>query len=304
MRLLVLGSGAGGGVPQWNCRCSYCTQAREERDLPPSRKIFRHTQASIAIAERGERWLLVNASPDLCSQFAERAELAPPEGSLRGSPLTAVALTDGQIDHTTGLLFLREGTELTLVCTDPVWKSLGSTFPIVSILGHFLPVRRLAYPAELASLIVEALPLPAAPAPYEPPSDESGHVVALRITGKKSGRRVVYAPGLPGVSREFADFVAGCDALFVDGTVWSKEELAPMSPERRQSILRSHLPVSGPEGTLAWLSGLPIREKVYIHINNTNPILDPGSSPAKQVREAGVQIAYDGMLLRLYPSQS
>ncbi|MDD2677608.1 MAG: MBL fold metallo-hydrolase [Methylacidiphilaceae bacterium] len=304
MRLLVLGSGAGGGVPQWNCRCAYCTQAREERDLPSSRKIFRHTQASIAVAERGERWLLVNASPDLCSQFAERAELAPPEGSLRGSPLAAVALTDGQIDHATGLLFLREGTELTLLCTEPVWKSLGSTFPIVSLLGHFLPVRRLAYPVELASLIVEALPFPAAPAPYEPPSNESGHVVALRITGKKSGRRVVYAPGLPGISREFAAFVAGCDALFVDGTFWSEEELAPMNPERRRSILQSHLPVSGPGGTLAWLSGLTIREKFYIHINNTNPILDPGSSPAKQVREAGVQIAYDGMLLRLYPFQS
>ncbi|MDD4932275.1 MAG: MBL fold metallo-hydrolase [Methylacidiphilaceae bacterium] len=304
MRLLVLGSGAGGGVPQWNCRCSYCTQAREERDLPPSKKVFRHTQASIAIAETEEPWLLVNASPDLCSQFAERAELSPPEGSLRGSPLGAVALTDGQIDHATGLLFLREGAELNLICTDPVWKSLGSTFPIVPVLRHFLPVRRLAYPAELDSLIVEALPLPAGPAPYEAPTNESGHLVALRILGKKSGRRVVYAPGLPGISPEFTDFVAGCDALFVDGTFWSEEELAPMSPERRRSILRSHLPVSGPGGTLAWLSGLPIREKFYIHINNTNPILDPGSSPAKQVSEAGVQIAYDGMALRLYPLRS
>ncbi|MGD9896283.1 MAG: pyrroloquinoline quinone biosynthesis protein PqqB [Candidatus Methylacidiphilaceae bacterium] len=304
MRLLVLGSGAGGGVPQWNCRCPNCNRAREESGLPSSRKIFRHTQASIAIAEEGQPWLLVNASPDLCSQFAERAELAPPEGPLRGSPLAAVALTDGQIDHATGLLFLREGAEMTLLCTDPVWKSLRSSFPIVSVLRHFLPVRRFAYPAVIGSLIVDALPLPATPAPYEPPSNESGHVVALRITGKRSGRRIVYAPGLPEISPAFADFVAGNDCLFVDGTVWSEEELAPMSEERRKSILRNHLPISGPGGTLDWLRRLPVPQKFYIHINNTNPILDPGSSPAKQVGEAGVKIAYDGLLLSLYPPHS
>lgn len=304
MRLLVLGSGAGGGVPQWNCRCAQCTRAREERDLPASQKIFRHTQASVAIAEAGEPWLLLNASPDLCSQFARSAELAPPEESLRGSPLAAVALTDGQIDHTTGLLFLREGAELTLVCTDPVWKSLNSAFPVVSVLRHFLPVERRSYPAQVGSVQIEALPLPGGPAPYEAPSEASGQVVALRVTGKASGASVVYAPGLPEISEAFARFVSGCDAIFVDGTFWSEEELAPMSEERRSSIRRSHLPVSGAEGSLAWLGGLPIREKFYIHVNNTNPILDPDSPQAKQVREAGVRIAYDGMLLSLYPSRS
>ncbi|WP_142525145.1 pyrroloquinoline quinone biosynthesis protein PqqB [Methylacidimicrobium cyclopophantes] len=304
MRLLVLGSGAGGGVPQWNCRCPNCTQAREERDLPFSKNVFRHTQASIALREAGEPWLLVNASPDLCSQFARQAELAPPEGAMRASPLAAVALTDGQIDHATGLLFLREGTELTLVCTDPVWKSLGSSFPIVSVLRHFLPVNRLSYPAQVGSLLLEALPLRAGPAPYEAPSGESGHVVALRVTGKKSGGCVVYAPGLPEISSELADFVAGSDCLLVDGTFWSEEELAPMSRERRRSILGSHLPISGPGGTLEWLAKLPIPQKLYVHINNTNPILDPGSPPAKEVKEAGVGIAYDGMLLSLYSPHS
>ncbi len=304
MRVLVLGSGAGGGVPQWNCRCPQCTQAREERDLPASEKVFRRTQSSIAIAEAGERWLLINASPDLCSQFAQAAELAPPEGSLRGSPLAAVALTDGQLDHTTGLLFLREGTEIRLVCTDPVWKSLTSTFPVVSVLRHFLPVERHPYPAEIDGVRIEALPLSGGPAPYEATSEEKGQVVALRLTGKKSGRRVVYAPGLPEISEDFAAFVSGCDALFVDGTFWSEEELAPMSAERQSSIRQSHLPVSGSEGTLAWLANLPVPEKFYIHVNNTNPILDPDASQAKQVREAGVRIAYDGMLLSLYPSHS
>lgn len=304
MRLLVLGSGAGGGVPQWNCLCPQCRRAREERDLPAAQKRFRRTQASIAVSEPGERWTLINASPDLCSQFAQAAELAPPEGALRGSPLAAVALTDGQLDHTTGLLFLREGTEIRIACTDPVWKSLNSTFPIVSVLRHFLPVERSAYPAEFGGVRIEALSLPGAPAPYEAPSEEPGQVVALRLLGTKSGRRVAYAPGLPEISDAFLAFVSGCDALFVDGTFWSEEELAPMSEERRRSIRRSHLPVSGPEGSLARLAKLPVAKKFYIHINNTNPMLDPDSPQAKEVREAGVQIAYDGMLLSLYPTDS
>jgi pyrroloquinoline quinone biosynthesis protein B len=290
VQIRVLGSAAGGGFPQWNCNCPNCKPARLAK--------IRQTQSSLAVSADGTRWLLLNASPDLATQLASFALLSPPAHTLRGSPVKAVILTDGEMDHVTGLLSLREERSLRLICTSAVKNLLTASFPVLPALARYGRIRHSGFPARLAGIRVSALALPVEKAPpYARRPARTGDVVALRL--EDGGRSFVYLPALPAIGRAVNKFVEGCDCLMVDGTFWSGREMIELGLSRRSARQMGHLPVSGPGGSLEWLRGLDVRRKIYTHINNTNPILKKHSHQRRMVEQAGVEISHDGMDIRL-----
>lgn len=292
MKVHVLGSAAGGGVPQWNCSCSNCRAARDSK-LPH----LRRTQSSIAVSADDKNWILFNASPDLGSQVAAFPALSPGGKKLRGTAIAAVVLTDGELDHVTGLLSLREQRKLRLVCTKTVEELLRKNFPLLPVLKNYCDVRVSDFPVQIASLRISALDFGSKSPPYAPRLKRRGLVAGLRIeSGKKS---LAYLPGLPAITAEVEKFIAGCDCLLVDGTFWSEHEMVSLGLTRRTAGDMGHVPMGGPHGTLAWLQSLKIPRKIYLHINNTNPVLCATSRERKAVARAGVEVAHDGMDIRL-----
>lgn len=292
MKVRVLGSAAGGGVPQWNCNCPNCRVARTSNFSN-----LRRTQSSIAVSADDKNWVFFNASPDLCSQIAAFPALTPVSKKLRGTAIAAVVLTDGELDHVTGLLSLREHRKLRLVCTKTVHKLLSKDFPLLPVLKNYCDVRVSNFPVQIASLRISALDFGSKSPPYAPRLKRQDMVVGLRIeSGKKS---LAYLPGLPAITTEAEKFIAGCDCLLVDGTFWSEREMVSLGLTKRSAGDMGHVPVSGPHGTLEWLQSLKIQRKIYIHINNTNPILNAASRERKAVAHAGVEVAHDGMDIHL-----
>jgi pyrroloquinoline quinone biosynthesis protein B len=215
--------------------------------------------------------------------------LTPVGRKLRGSAIEAVVLTDGELDHVTGLLSLREQKELRLVCTRTVRDLLTKRFPLLPTLSHYCRIRHCPFPMRAGKLGISALTVSAKAPPYA----KRGEAVGLRIESK--GKSLVYLPGLPAITDEVGEFVAGCDCLLVDGTFWSNDEMTCLGLTNRTARDMGHVPISGRDGSLAWLRTLNVPRKIYIHINNTNPILRPGSRERKAVEREGVEIAYDGM---------
>jgi pyrroloquinoline quinone biosynthesis protein B len=290
VQIRVLGSAAGGGVPQWNCGCSNCRQARKRGSFL--------TQSSAAVSADGKQWLLLNASPDLVFQFASFAPLLPPGRNLRGSPVQAVILTDGEMDHVAGLLSLREQKSLRLACTHAVKNLLSAQFPLLPILGKYCRINHSTFPVRIAGIRVSALELETEKAPpYARRPARRGDVVGLRL--QAGGKILVYLPGLPVINRAVNEFVAGCDCLLVDGTFWTEREMIVLGLSRRTAHDMGHVPMGGPGGSLEWLRTLKVPRKIYTHINNTNPILQKPSRERRMVREAGVEISHDGMEIRL-----
>ena len=292
MKVHVLGSAAGGGVPQWNCNCPNCRAVRT-----PKISSLRRTQSSIAVSADDKNWILFNASPDLCSQVAAFPALTPGGKKLRGTAIAAVVLTDGELDHVTGLLSLRENKKLRLVCTKTVEELLNKNFPLLPVLKNYCDVRVSNFPVQIASLQISALDFGSKSPPYAPLVKSRGFVVGLRIDSAK--KSLAYLPGLPAITAEVEKFIAGCDCLLVDGTFWSEREMVSLGLTKRSAGDMGHVPVSGPHGTLEWLQSLKIPRKIYIHINNTNPILKKNSNEQKMVARAGVEISCDGMDIRL-----
>jgi pyrroloquinoline quinone biosynthesis protein B len=290
VQIRILGSAAGGGVPQWNCNCPNCRIARKTGTFL--------AQSSAAVSDDGKNWLLLNASPDLVFQLASFPPLAPERGKTRGSAVRAVILTDGEMDHVAGLLSLREQKSLRLVSTRAVKSLLTDQFPLLPALGAYCHVRHDVFPVRIAGLRVSALELESEKAPrYSRRAARRGEIVALRFQSIRDKRSCVYLPALPALSENLNAFVAGCDCLLVDGTFWSEREMAGLS--RRTAREMGHVPISGEGGSLEWLRALQIRRKIYTHINNTNPILSKTSRERRLVRQAGVEISYDGMDVRL-----
>jgi pyrroloquinoline quinone biosynthesis protein B len=287
VRIHILGSSAGGGVPQWNCRCANCRAAR----LRPS---LRRTQSSIAVSADNRRWLLINASPDLPSQFAAFSAVTGSGPGQRGTAIEAVVLTDGELDHITGLLSLRENPKLKIACTRSVENLLTHRFPLLPLLRNYCDVRVSALPATIAGLRLRPLDV-SSKAPLYAKQKQPGLAIGLRIESKS--KRLAYFPALPSITPEVEKFVAGCDCLLVDGTFWSENEM--MGLKKRSAKDMGHVPISGDRGSLAWLRNLNIPRKIYIHINNTNPILAPRSRERKAVERAGLEVASDGMDIRL-----
>lgn len=305
MRITVLGAAAGGGFPQWNCNCRQCAGQRAGTLRAKPR-----TQSSIFVqADDGADGVLFNASPDILAQIRANPVLQPARAQ-RDTAIAGVVLMDGQVDHVTGLLMLRErGSPLPVWCTDAVADDLTGGYPVLRVLGHFCGVQRHRIaidgaPFEVAGvpgLRFRALPLSSKAAPYSPHRDHPapGDNIGMLITDIANGSTVFYAPGLGEVSPAVFDAMHGADAVMVDGTFFTDDEMPAMGlgPKTARDI--GHLPQSGPGGMVEWLDRLPpATRRLLIHINNTNPILDEDSAANALLRAHGIELCEDGMLIQ------
>jgi len=304
MRIRVLGAAAGGGFPQWNCNCRNCDGVRKG-----SVRAVPRTQSSICVSSDGINWVLFNASPDLLAQIKSFPPLQPGR-AIRDTGIRAIVLVDGQIDHTTGLLMLREGKPLEIWCTDMVAEDLTSGNPLFKILGHYAGVNRHRLPIEPGSsftmegidhLRFESVSLKSKAPPYSPHRDNphDGDNVGLRIVDTRSGKSLFYAPGLGEIEPHLRPLLEEADAVMVDGTFWTDDEMIRLGVSKKRAREIGHLPQSGPGGMIEVLRPLRARHKVLIHINNTNPILDEDSGERDQLRAAGIDVAFDGMEIEL-----
>lgn len=307
MRIVVLGSGAGGGYPQWNCNCDLCAGKRSGTTRASAR-----TQSSIAVSHDGGNWVLLNASPDLGQQIRQQPALQP-RGAPRHTPIKAVVLIDAQIDHVTGLLSLREGPPVELYCTPCVHEDLTTGLPIVSVLQHYCGVHWHVVPVAGEEAVADfcidnapglrfrAVAIAGKAPPYSPHrnSPAVGDNIALVIDDTVTGERLFYAPGLVQIGERERLAMRGASCVMVDGTFWTDDEMiaAKLAPKTAEEL--GHLPQSGPQGMAAALAALPARRKVLIHINNSNPILDEDSAQRRELLALGIEVAHDGMEIEL-----
>ena len=301
MRVIVLGSAAGGGFPQWNCDCPNCRRARSGD--PAAR---RRTQCSLAVSADGERWFLLNASPDLRQQLAATPALHPRAGAPRHSPVAGVLLTNGDIDHVAGLLSLREGHAFGVYATPRILSVLDRN-PVFNALDRDLVARRpvaLGEPLTLGErLAVELFAVPGkVPLYLEEGSPEIGaeteDVVGVRVAAD-GGASFVFVPGCARLSAALVRRLAGAPVVLFDGTLWQDDEMIRLGAGSKTGQRMGHMSVSGSGGSLAAFARLEVARKIYIHINNTNPILLEDSPERAAVTAAGWEVAYDGMEIEL-----
>jgi len=294
---IVLGSAAGGGFPQWNCRCAVCRLAW---DGDP--RVTPRTQASLAVSGDGERWTLLNASPDLRAQLAATPALHP--RTLRGSPIEAVVLSGGEIDQTAGLLNLRERQSFTLFGTQDTLAALDGN-PIFGALAPDVVARRAVAPGAAfalpGGLSAELFTVPGKVPLYletgaVQTSVESGVNVGLEI--KSRATTLTFVPGAAAVTPALRERLARADIILFDGTLFTDDEMIASGTGEKTGRRMGHMPIDGADGSLAALKGLGKR-RIYIHINNTNPILIEGSPERRQVEDAGFEVAADGLEIRL-----
>jgi pyrroloquinoline quinone biosynthesis protein B len=298
MRILVLGSAAGGGFPQWNCNCRMCRAARD-----PTAAARPRTQSSIAVRGARGPWILCNASPDLRAQLEQLP--ADRNDGMRSTPVAGVVLTDAEIDHTAGLMLLRESSEpIHIYSSDGVRRALTAHYPVLPILERYCGTiwTRIdnGQTVDLAgsSLEVESFPT-GGDAPLYMDDDADGPAsVGVTIRDRDSGRTLTYAPALAALDDEIAERFAASDCVLVDGTFWENDELVELGIATRDAHAMGHAPLAGPDGTLAKLALLGPR-RILVHVNNTNPILFDDSNERATVEETGVEVAYDGMEIEL-----
>jgi pyrroloquinoline quinone biosynthesis protein B len=277
IRIHVLGSAAGGGVPQWNCACANCVGARTGKIDPQS-------QSSIAISgesEESRSWWLINASPDLGQQIENMPSLHPRHRPLRNTSIAGALLTNADIDHALGLLLLRQqDNPLVVYASDETRAALEW---LDRILAQFCGMEWRKISADFQPLDggidFRAVQLP--------------HSVAFQFRGNLSGSIALIAPSVGIVTDELRDAVQGSDVVIFDGTFWSDEELAAVRAGARSARQMKHLPIS--EGSLDLLRQSSAHWKIYTHINNTNPILMPGSAERAQLEQAEIEVARDGL---------
>ena len=303
MHIQILGSAAGGGFPQWNCNCANCDGFRKGTLRAQAR-----TQSSIALSDDGVNWILCNASPDIRAQLAGFAPLQPAR-ALRDTGIRAIVLLDSQIDHTTGLLSLREGCPHEVWCTEMVHQDLTTGFPLFNMLEHWnggLSWQPIALSGSFTIPACPALeftpfPLRSAAPPYSPHRHDPhpGDNLGLLVHDRRTGGKLFYAPGLGQPDAALLELMGQADCLLVDGTLWSDDEMQRRGVGIRTGSEMGHLPQSGPGGMLEVLAGFERQRKVLIHINNTNPILDEDSPERAIVVRQGVEVAWDGMSIEL-----
>jgi pyrroloquinoline quinone biosynthesis protein B len=298
MRIIVLGSAAGGGYPQWNSACA--VGARAWRHDPAARW---RTQCSLAISADDERWVLLNASPDLRQQILATPALHP-KAAPRHSPLTAVVLTNGDIDHVAGLLTLRESHSFDLYATGAILDVLAAN-PIFDALNpDYVARHRIALDEaiEVAGLQIMAFAVPGKVPLYlergEPVIGGEGEdTIGLEV--RAGDRHFFFVPGCARLTAALAARLEGAPLVFFDGTLWTDDEMVQSRTGAKAGTRMGHISASGPDGSLAALASLDVGRKVYIHINNTNPmLLDDSPERAAAVR-AGWEVAHDGMEVRL-----
>ena len=299
MHVILLGTAAGGGFPQWNCACTGCRTARRD----PAAAVPR-TQSSVAVSADGSHWFLLNASPDVRAQLA----LLPPgaAGGVRQHPIEGVLLTDAELDHTLGLLLLREGGALPLHATAAVSATIQHDSRILPVLRAFADVplttleEGVAVPlryrgGESSGLTVEAFAVPGG-APRFASGDAPGHTVGLLIRG--GAHTCAFVPGCAALEPPLIGRLTGLDLVLFDGTFWRDDELLHVTGGSRTGRGMGHLPISGPGGSLEILPrlGSPV---VYVHLNNTNPVLLETSPERAAVGAAGLAVGADGMTFTL-----
>jgi len=307
MRVRVLGSGAGGGFPQWNCNCDNCRSLRSG-----SRRARPRTQSSIAVSADSVRWYLVNASPDIRQQI-ESFDSLHPTGSPRGTPIQAILLTNADIDHITGLLSLREFQPLCLYSTKQVMDWVlesNAVFRAIRLLPSQCTWKTvltsgrheiIGVDGKDSGLRYEAFAVPSKPPAYlmDLVSDWSEETIGYKITDPRTGGSLAYVPGIKQIDPDMLAMLRGCNCVFFDGTFWSDDELINLGIAQKSALAIGHIPISGPDGSLAKLAPLRDARRIYIHINNTNPILIEDSRERRAVEEAGWEAAFDGMDLEV-----
>jgi pyrroloquinoline quinone biosynthesis protein B len=295
--VLVLGSAAGGGVPQWNSSSLACELARSGDPRSPSR-----TQTGLAIGTGDGAWWLIDASPDLRAQISATSALHP-HGSLRGSPIRGVILTGADVDKIAGLLTLREGHAFTLLATPTVLALLDES-RIFGVLDPSIVVRSpldLGRPVELApDLRITPFAVPGkaprfAEKASEPTWGSAEHTIGLLVEG--GGRRVVHVPGCATPSSDVVARCAGADAVLFDGTLWSDDEMIRLGASRKSGRRMGHACIAGPEGTISAFAQAQVGRKIFIHLNNTNAALVADTLERAELERAGWEVAYDGMEL-------
>jgi pyrroloquinoline quinone biosynthesis protein B len=298
VRVRVLGSAAGGGFPQWNCRCPACEAARTGIRAQP------RTQSSLAIRGGDGPWFLVNASPDARQQLEALTE-AGVDG-VRSAPVAGVLLTDAEIDHTAGLLLLRESaTPVRVYGQAGVERALRYGYPVLSILERYCGLEwHTLEPERMGSLEGSSLTVEPFDVGGDAPRYLDGSGVELEASGfvfrdRAGGGVLTYVPGLARIDDAVLGRFATSDLVLVDGTFWRDDELAALGISGRSARDMGHLPLSGPGGTLEALAELERPRKALVHINNTNPILLDDSPERAAVLRAGVEVAYDGLEVEL-----
>lgn len=303
LRVVVLGVAAGGGLPQWNCNCDNCRAARTARGL-------RATQASLAVSSDGEHWFLINASPDLRQQLIATPQIHPAEGRLRHSPIAGVVLTNGEVDAVAGLLSLREGSPFTIYAHERVLATLRAN-SIFNVLGADLVRREPVVPDQAfeprlpdgraSGLGILPFAVPGKRAWYlegeggSVEADEPGDTLGLRIADARSGAHFYFLAACAAVTPDLAQRLAGAPLVFFDGTLWQDDELIAAGLGRKTGRRMGHMAMSGADGAIAALADLGIGRKIFLHINNSNPVLRPGSAERAAVERAGWEIPTDGM---------
>jgi pyrroloquinoline quinone biosynthesis protein B len=300
MRVVLLGAAAGGGLPQWNCACQNCTLVRAGKVAPS-------TQSSVAFSADGLRWFLINASPDLPRQIESLPNLQPRSTQGRNSPLEGILLTNADLDHVLGLILMREGNRLQIHAPAGVREALATGLNFESLAGAFggadwhLPPEDDLRPLFLSNGEKSGLSYRAIALSHDPPlyakSATGIQSIAYEIRDAGGGGRLVVAPDVASIFPAFLRILDAADAVLFDGTFWSSNELREIKKSASSSEEMGHLPISG--GSLDILRDLPAKHKIYVHINNTNPIWRSDSFERREVELRGIQVGYDGLEFEL-----
>ena len=293
MKIILLGAGAGGGLPQWNCGCDNCNAARAGR-IPAM------TQSSVAVSADGRDWAILNASPDIRVQLAATPALHPT--GLRDMPLHSVLVTNGDIDHVAGLLTLRESQAFVLYATSAIHDVLADN-PMLGALRGDLVARE---PVALDQTVTIAPGLDATlfAVPGKVPLYQEGAVVETGLVGETTvgvelaanGRRALYIPGCAELPGWLVDRIGGADLLMFDGTLWDDDEMIRMGLGQKTGRRMGHMPVVE---TIAAMRDLPVGRRVFVHMNNSNPLTDPASVQTREAEASGWQVGRDGMEITL-----
>jgi len=298
VHIVLLGTAAGGGFPQWNCWCPTCRAARSA-----PHRAARRRQSSTAVSVDGERWFLLNASPDVREQVD--CLPGPTPAGVRHVPVEGIVATDAELDHTLGIVLLREARHLQLFVTRAVRLILERDSRILPMtqafarvdvhemqLGQSIPLRYRS--GESSGITIEPFQVPAGP-PRFAREESPGHTVGLILMDEGSGGSCAYVPGCGELDQAMLDRIGETDLLLFDGTFWTDDELISLGIGDSRAREMDHQPISGADGSLSQLATLSRPRKVYTHINNTNPMLLEGSPQRSLVERAGVEVGSDGM---------
>lgn len=310
MHIKVLGAAAGGGFPQWNCNGHMSANVRAGKSGFAPR-----TQSSLAVSANGTDWVLLNASPDLRQQINQTPELWPPaNGPLRSSPIKAAVLTNGDVDHIIGLINLREGQPFSLYGSGRVLATLkaNSVFNVLNpdhVSRQELPMDE---PTALKGagidlgITIEAFDVPGKVALYLEDASQGanfgtqkGDTIGLRVSEPATGKSFFYIPGCATIDEPLANRLQGAELVFFDGTLFTDDEMISQGLSHKSGQRMGHMSMSGPEGSMAAFKPLNVARRIYVHINNSNPALDDNSPQRKATKDAGWDVAFDGMEVRL-----